>query len=139
MSCVCVCTCGVESCQRHFSVTLGFRQIKFLFYCINKRLSCWTSDLSSTGWAEGWTSADFELLCADGRRAPLSEWASCNLGVIPPNTIMTRPVLTARVYDFLMKSQVSLCDQTPLIESFFAQTRSSVDMEACWRMFFRIK
>ncbi|XP_068568235.1 saxiphilin-like [Cebidichthys violaceus] len=61
--------------------------------------------LSSTGWAEGLTSSDYELLCGDGRRAPLSEWESCNLGVIPPNTIMTRPVLTSRVYDFLMKSQ----------------------------------
>ncbi|KAA8593409.1 hypothetical protein FQN60_009525 [Etheostoma spectabile] len=50
-------------------------------------------------------SYDYELLCSDGRRAPLSEWESCNLGAIPPNIIMTRPVLTARVYDFLMKSQ----------------------------------
>ncbi|KAG7493631.1 hypothetical protein JOB18_013342 [Solea senegalensis] len=64
--------------------------------------------LSSTGWAEGWTPSDFELLCGDGRRAPLSEWESCHLGVIPPNIIMTRPVLTARVYDFLMKSQETL-------------------------------
>ncbi|XP_071349939.1 saxiphilin-like [Trachinotus anak] len=64
--------------------------------------------LSSAGWAEGWTPSDFELLCGDGRRAPLSEWESCNLGVIPPNIIMTRPVLTARVYDFLMKSQETL-------------------------------
>lgn len=58
---------------------------------------------------------DFELLCADGRRAALSEWESCNLGMIPPNTIMTRAVLTPRVYDFLMKSQVSLCDHTVLV------------------------
>ncbi|KAE8298503.1 Serotransferrin [Larimichthys crocea] len=65
-------------------------------------------NLGSTGWADGWASSDFELLCGDGRRAPLSEWESCNLGVIPPNTIMTRPVLTARVYDFLMKSQETL-------------------------------
>ncbi|XP_028260991.1 saxiphilin-like isoform X1 [Parambassis ranga] len=64
--------------------------------------------LSSTGWADGWTLSDFELLCGDGRRAPLTEWESCNLGSIPPNTIMTRPVLTARVYDFLMKSQETL-------------------------------
>ncbi|XP_034726198.1 melanotransferrin [Etheostoma cragini] len=64
--------------------------------------------LSSTGWAQGWTSSDYELLCSDGRRAPLSEWESCNLGEIPPNIIMTRPVLTARVYDFLMKSQETL-------------------------------
>ncbi|XP_076012960.1 saxiphilin-like [Genypterus blacodes] len=64
--------------------------------------------LSSSGWAEGWKSEDFELLCSDGSRAPLSEWESCNMGVIPPNTVMTRPVLTARVYDFLMKSQETL-------------------------------
>ncbi|KAM9814176.1 saxiphilin-like [Neosynchiropus ocellatus] len=64
--------------------------------------------LGSTGWAEGWTSSDFELLCADGSRASLSSWQTCNLGVIPPNTVMTRPVLTARVYDFLMKSQETL-------------------------------
>ncbi|XP_028303886.1 saxiphilin-like isoform X2 [Gouania willdenowi] len=64
--------------------------------------------LSSTGWAEGWKSSDFELLCRDGRRASLTEWKDCNLGMIPPNTVMTRPVLTARVYDFLMKSQETL-------------------------------
>ncbi|KAL3058701.1 hypothetical protein OYC64_010788 [Pagothenia borchgrevinki] len=64
--------------------------------------------LNSSGWAEGWTLSDYELLCGDGRRAPLAEWESCNLGVIPPNSVMTRPVLTARVYDFLMKSQETL-------------------------------
>lgn len=76
---------------------------------IIKPLSWWTG-LNSTRWAKDWMAADFELLCGDGRRAPLSEWESCNLGAIPPNTIMTRPVLRARVYDFLMKSQVSSCD-----------------------------
>uniref|UniRef100_A0A3P8UJS6 Serotransferrin n=1 Tax=Cynoglossus semilaevis TaxID=244447 RepID=A0A3P8UJS6_CYNSE len=64
--------------------------------------------LSSSGWADGWSPSDFELLCHDGRRAPLSDWDSCNLGLIPPNTVMTRPVMTARVYDFLMKSQETL-------------------------------
>ncbi|KAL2090975.1 hypothetical protein ACEWY4_013238 [Coilia grayii] len=64
--------------------------------------------LNSTGWAEGWVSWDFELLCASGGRAPLSEWQNCNLGAVPPNTVMTRPVLTARIYDFLMKSQETL-------------------------------
>ncbi|XP_054641362.1 saxiphilin-like isoform X1 [Dunckerocampus dactyliophorus] len=68
--------------------------------------------LTSTGWAQGWTSSDFELLCADGRRASLSEWESCNLGVIPPNTIVTRPVHTERVHDFLMKSQETLAATT---------------------------
>lgn len=73
----------------------------FLFF-LNLTLA-----LNSSGWAKEWKQSDFELLCADGHRAALSEWESCNLGVVPPNSIMTRPVLTARVYDFLMKSQVS--------------------------------
>uniref|UniRef100_H3BW36 Serotransferrin n=1 Tax=Tetraodon nigroviridis TaxID=99883 RepID=H3BW36_TETNG len=70
--------------------------------------------LNSSGWAEGWMSTDFELLCADGRRAALSEWESCNLGAIPPNTIMTHPVLTARVYEFLMRSQETLASNPNL-------------------------
>ncbi|XP_026863631.2 melanotransferrin [Electrophorus electricus] len=64
--------------------------------------------LNSSGWANGWLARDFELLCGDGRRAPLTEWKSCNLGAVPPNTVMTRPVLTARIYDFLMKSQETI-------------------------------
>lgn len=67
--------------------------------------------LNSTGWAEGWLPWDFELLCEAGGRAPLSQWQTCNLGAVPPNTVMTRPVLTARIYDFLMKSQETLAGQ----------------------------
>ncbi|KAJ8263134.1 hypothetical protein COCON_G00155910 [Conger conger] len=76
--------------------------------------------LGSSGWAEGWLAWDFELLCPDGRRASLSQWESCHLGAIPPNLIMTRPILTARVYDFLMKSQETLAahpDEFNLFES----------------------
>uniref|UniRef100_A0A3B4CKA0 Serotransferrin n=1 Tax=Pygocentrus nattereri TaxID=42514 RepID=A0A3B4CKA0_PYGNA len=61
--------------------------------------------LNSSGWDEGWLAWDFELLCEDGGRAAVTEWRTCNLGAIPPNTVMTRPVLIARIYDFLMKSQ----------------------------------
>ncbi|KAI2663737.1 Serotransferrin [Labeo rohita] len=64
--------------------------------------------LNSSGWAEGWLTWDFELLCGDGSRAPLTEWKTCNLGEIPPNIVMTRPVLTARIYDLLMKSQETI-------------------------------
>lgn len=66
----------------------------------------WWTGLNTSGWAEGWLPLDFELLCSDGSRAPLTEWKTCNLGAVPPNIVMTRPVLTARIYDLLMKSQV---------------------------------
>ncbi|NWX38982.1 TRFE2 protein, partial [Steatornis caripensis] len=65
-------------------------------------------NLESSGWAKGYTPIDFELLCPDGTRAAVTEWAGCNLGPIPPSTVMTRPVTVTKMYDFLMKSQESL-------------------------------
>ncbi|NWW28509.1 TRFE2 protein, partial [Falcunculus frontatus] len=65
-------------------------------------------DLGSSGWTKGYTPLDFELLCPDGTRAAVTEWASCNLGPIPPSTVMTRPVTVTKISDFLLKSQESL-------------------------------
>ncbi|NXI01294.1 TRFE2 protein, partial [Pachycephala philippinensis] len=65
-------------------------------------------DLGSSGWAKGYTPLDFELLCPDGTRAAVTEWAGCNLGPIPPSTVMTRPVAVTKISDFLLKSQESL-------------------------------
>ncbi|NXJ15265.1 TRFEB protein, partial [Odontophorus gujanensis] len=62
-------------------------------------------NLESSGWAKGYKAIDFELLCPDGTRAAVTEWAGCNLGPIPPSTVMTRPVTVTKIYDFLMKSQ----------------------------------
>ncbi|NXM43963.1 TRFE2 protein, partial [Gymnorhina tibicen] len=65
-------------------------------------------DLGSSGWAKGYTPLDFELLCPDGTRAAVTEWAGCNLGPIPPSTVMTRPVTVTKISDFLLKSEESL-------------------------------
>ncbi|NXF81917.1 TRFE2 protein, partial [Sclerurus mexicanus] len=65
-------------------------------------------DLDSSGWAKGYTALDFELLCPDGTRAAVTEWAGCHLGPVPPSTVMTRPVTVTKIHDFLVKSQESL-------------------------------
>ncbi|NWH84585.1 TRFE2 protein, partial [Aegithalos caudatus] len=65
-------------------------------------------DLGSSGWARGWSPPDFELLCVDGTRAAVTEWAGCNLGPVPPSTVMTRPVTVTKISDFLLQSQESL-------------------------------
>ncbi|NXD90582.1 TRFE2 protein, partial [Chaetorhynchus papuensis] len=65
-------------------------------------------DLGSSGWAKGYTPLDFELLCPDGTRTAVTEWAGCNLGPIPPSTVMTRPVTVTKISEFLLKSQESL-------------------------------
>ncbi|NXK36797.1 TRFE2 protein, partial [Piprites chloris] len=65
-------------------------------------------DLDSSGWAKGYSPLDFELLCPDGTRAAVTEWAGCHLGHIPPSAVMTRPVTVTKIYDFLTQSQESL-------------------------------
>lgn len=64
------------------------------------------SDLDSSGWAKGYSPLDLELLCADGTRAAVTEWAACNLGPVPPSAVMARPVTVTKISDFLTKSQV---------------------------------
>ncbi|NXX81238.1 TRFEB protein, partial [Urocolius indicus] len=65
-------------------------------------------NLDTSGWVKGYTPLDFELLCADGSRAAVTEWAGCNLGPVPPGTVVTRPVTVSKIYEFLVKSQESL-------------------------------
>ncbi|MBN3306830.1 TRFE1 protein, partial [Amia calva] len=84
--------------------------------------------LESSGWAEGWVPWDFELLCPDGGRVPLSQWTQCHLGAVPPSVVMTRPVLTARVYDFLMKSQETLAAQESGFRLFESAQYSESDL-----------
>uniref|UniRef100_A0A8C2BL19 Serotransferrin n=1 Tax=Cyprinus carpio TaxID=7962 RepID=A0A8C2BL19_CYPCA len=83
----------------------SFGDVAFMeHHNLERNIEC----LNTSGWAEGWLAWDFELLCGDGSRAPLTEWKTCNLGAIPPNIVMTRPVLIARIYDLLMKSQETI-------------------------------
>lgn len=37
----------------------------------------------------------------------MTDWSTCNLGLVPPNVVVTRPVAVTKVYNFLVKSQVS--------------------------------
>ncbi|XP_061458719.1 melanotransferrin-like isoform X4 [Rhineura floridana] len=74
--------------------------------------------LDHSGWGAGCASHAFELLCLDGSRAAVTEWRACNLGHVPPNVVVTRPVTVTKVYDFLVKSQEqSLASAFPLFES----------------------
>ncbi|KAJ6659150.1 hypothetical protein lerEdw1_019453 [Lerista edwardsae] len=61
--------------------------------------------LESSGWAPGSAPGDLELLCPDGSRAAVTDWSICNLGLVPPSVVVTRPVAVAKVHNFLVKSQ----------------------------------
>ncbi|KER32159.1 hypothetical protein T265_01774 [Opisthorchis viverrini] len=40
-------------------------------------------------WARNLREDDYELLCADGRRANIDQWATCNLARIPSSVVVT--------------------------------------------------
>ena len=48
-----------------------------------------TGSRNQAQWARNRRSDDYELLCTDGTRKDIDEWANCNLGEIPSNAIVT--------------------------------------------------
>lgn len=42
-------------------------------------------------WSKDLHSSDFELLCPDGGRAPVTDYAKCNLAQVPPHMMVTSP------------------------------------------------
>ncbi|KAJ9587804.1 hypothetical protein L9F63_018761, partial [Diploptera punctata] len=48
-----------------------------------------TDGHNNATWAAGLRSEDFELLCADGGRAAVTEYSRCNLAQVPPHMVVT--------------------------------------------------
>ena len=66
----------------------------------------------------------YQLLCADGTRAPLSAYKECSLGRAPPNIIVTdknaSEEVAKRIQEFLKSAEVSLSHVLLLFFVFFS-------------------
>ena len=49
-----------------------------------------TDGKSREYWSRNQLSRDYELLCRDGQRAPVSDYLRCNLGKVKANAMVTR-------------------------------------------------
>ncbi|XP_035527356.1 transferrin-a [Morone saxatilis] len=63
------------------------------------------SDGSGPAWASGLNSNDFELICPNKNPVPITEYASCNLALVPAHAVVTRPESRSEVIRILQDQQ----------------------------------
>nr|XP_002120780.1 serotransferrin-1 [Ciona intestinalis] len=63
-----------------------------------------TDGSNTDSWAQNLRSADFELLCSDGTRAPVSAYSQCNLGKVPSHAVVVSKQATAAVIDRIVET-----------------------------------
>ncbi|XP_077343557.1 melanotransferrin [Lithobates pipiens] len=65
-----------------------------------------TDGINPDDWARDVLSTDYQLLCRDGTRAPVSKWRECNLARVPARAVMVRPDVDASlIYKTLHEGQ----------------------------------
>ena len=53
-----------------------------------------TDGNANEDWSMNLNSADYELLCADNTRMPISAWETCNLAKVPSHAVVTSSTKT---------------------------------------------
>ncbi|XP_069831749.1 saxiphilin-like [Dendropsophus ebraccatus] len=76
-------------------------------------------------WAKDLKSADFELLCRDGSRAPVTDYRKCQLTGIAPRTVITRPESLSKVVRTTINQQ-SLFGRIGFEKDMFQMFSSSI-------------
>ena len=63
------------------------------------------SDGQGPAWAQGVSSADYELICPGKGPVPITDFASCHLAQVPAHAVVTRPEKHSEVVRILQDQQ----------------------------------
>ncbi|XP_027144337.1 serotransferrin-like isoform X2 [Larimichthys crocea] len=100
--------CKANSDERHYGYAGAFRclvegggDVAFIRHTTVPE----NSDGNGPSWASAVRSADYELICPGKGPVPITDYASCNLGVVPAHAVVTRPNLGNKVVRILQDQQ----------------------------------
>nr|CAD7411950.1 unnamed protein product [Timema cristinae] len=84
--------CAANSEEAYYSYTGAFRCLASggdVAFVKHTTVLENTDGNNKESWASNLRSEDYELLCPDGGRKPVSQYSSCNLAQVPPHMVVT--------------------------------------------------
>ncbi|XP_058144947.1 lactotransferrin [Dasypus novemcinctus] len=101
--------CAANSKERYFGYTGAFRCLAEragdVAFIKDSTVLQNTDGKNTEAWAKDLKLEDFELLCLDGTRKPVTEARSCHLAVAPNHAVVSRQDKAQRVEELLLDQQ----------------------------------